>query len=207
MDNIVLTDQFSIVAGLRFDHFWVRYDQAFGAKPAHFTHKDNIGSPRAALVYKPTEASSVYFSYGTSFNPSAETLSLSASNQSLGPERDHTYEVGGKINVRDGQLALTSAAFNTVKINARISDPLNPSLQTLAGTERINGIEFGAQGRVTANWELTAGYTYLAPYAFGLVAANTPGPIPDVAHNQGNIWTEYTFDQDTISGLRKSGWA
>ena len=136
----------------------------------------------------------MYFSYGTSFNPSAETLSLSASNQGLGPERDHTFEVGGKINVLDGQLALTGAAFNTVKTNARITDPLNPGLQTLAGTERINGVEFGAQGHITANWELTAGYTYLAPYAFGLVAADTPGPIPNVAHNQANIWTEYTFD-------------
>jgi catecholate siderophore receptor len=201
VDNVVITEQLSVVAGLRFDHFGARYDQAFGAKPSHFTHNDNIGSPRAALVYKPTAESSLYFSYGTSFNPSAETLSLSASNQGLGPERDRSLEVGGKINVLDGQLSLTSAAFNTVKTNARITDPLNPSLQTLAGTERINGIEFGAQGHITANWELTAGYTYLAPYAFGLVAANTAGPIPNVAHNQGNIWSEYTFDQDLLQGM------
>ena len=29
------------------------------------------------------------------------------------------------------------------------ADPLNPGLQTLAGTERVNGFEFGAQGRIT----------------------------------------------------------
>lgn len=201
VDNIAITAQWSIVAGLRFDHFGARYDQSFGARPAHFLHKDNIGSPRAALVFKPDENSSVYFSYGTSFNPSAESLSLSASNQGLGPERDHSFELGGKINVLDGQLALTSAAFNTVKTNARISDPLNPSLQTLAGTERINGVEFGAQGHIAANWELTAGYTYLAPYALGLVAVGARGPIPNVAHDQGNIWTEYTFDQDMLEGV------
>ncbi len=110
-------------------------------------------------------------------NPSAETLSLAASNQGLGPERDHTYEVGGKINVLEGRLGLTAAAFNTVKTNARISDPLNPSLQSLAGTERMNGVEFGAQGHITENWELIAGYTYLAPHAVGLIAAGVPGPI------------------------------
>ena len=71
---------------------------------------------------------------------------------------------------------MTAAAFNTVMTNARISDPDNPGLQELAGTERVNGIELNAQGHITANWELTAGYTYLAPYAFGLVAVNTPGP-------------------------------
>ena len=145
VDEIQLDPQWSITGGVRFDNFGARYDQNIGTQ-SHFTHKDNIASPRAALVYKPTEESSVYFSYGTSFNPSAETLSLSASNQGLAPERDRTFEFGGKINVLDGQLALTAAAFNTVKTNARISDPLNPGLQSLAGTERVNGVEFGAQG-------------------------------------------------------------
>ena len=156
VDSIQLDPQWSLVAGIRYDNFGARYDQAIG-KASHFTHKDNIASPRAALVYKPTEESSVYFYYGTSYNPSAETLSLAASNQGLSPERDTTLEAGGKINVLDGKLGLTGAVFNTVKTNARISDPLNPGLQSLAGTERVNGVEFGAQGHLTENWELTAG--------------------------------------------------
>ena len=161
-----------------------------------------------ALVYKPTEQSSLYFSYGTSFNPSAETLSLSASNQGLGPERDHTFEVGGKIDVLDGLLALTAAAFNTVMTNARISDPDNPGLQELAGTERVNGIELDAQGHITANWELTAGYTYLAPRAVGLIAAGVPGPIPNVANDQANLWTVYDFDSGLKTGRRRQlDWA
>ncbi|HEX4270324.1 MAG TPA: TonB-dependent receptor, partial [Rhizomicrobium sp.] len=167
VDEIQFDPQWSITGGIRYDNFGARFDQNLGAAPTHFTHKDSLGSPRAALVYKPTENSSLYFSYGTSYNPSAETLSLSASNQGLGPERDKTYEFGGKTTLLDGQLALTAAAFNTVKTNARISDPLNPSLQSLAGTERVNGVEFGAQGHITENWEVIAGYTYLAPHAVG----------------------------------------
>ncbi len=193
VDNIDLGPQWSLVAAIRFDHFGATYNQSIG-NAAHFIHNDNIGSPRLALVYKPTENSSVYFSYGTSFDPSAETLSLSASNQGLGPERDHTYEMGGKIEVLDGLLALTAAAFNTVMTNARISDPDNPGLQELAGTERVNGVELGAQGHLTENWELIAGYTYLAPRAVGLIAAGVPGPIPNVARDQANLWTVYDFD-------------
>ena len=198
-DTMDIGNHWSLVGALRFDYFGARFDQNLGAA-SHFTHTDNIGSPRAALVYKPNENSSVYFSYGTSFNPSAETLTLAASNQGLGPERDHTYEAGGKINVLDGQLGLTAAAFNTVKTNARISDPLNPGLQSLAGTERINGVEFGAQGHITENWELIAGYTYLAPHAVGLIAAGVPGPIPNVARNQANLWSVYDFDSDLHIG-------
>lgn len=193
MDTVDFGEHWNFVGGFRFDHFGARFDQNLGTQ-SHFTHNDNIGSPRAALVYKPDENSSVYFSYGTSFNPSAETLSLAASNQGLGPERDHTYEIGGKTTVLDGQLALTAAAFNTVKTNARVTDPLNPTLQSLAGTERINGIEFGAQGHIAENWELIAGYTYLAPRAVGLVAVGVAGPIPNTARNQGNIWSVYDFD-------------
>ncbi|HUO01606.1 MAG TPA: TonB-dependent receptor, partial [Rhizomicrobium sp.] len=194
VDNIDFDPQWSLVAAIRFDHFGATYNQPVGSKPAHFTHNDDIGSPRLALVYKPTDNSSVYFSYGTSFNPSAETLSLSASNQGLGPERDRTFEAGGKIDVLDGLLGLTAAAFNTVMDNARISDPDNPGLQELAGTERVNGIEVGARGHITPDWELIAGYTYLAPHAVGLIAAGVAGPIPNIAHDQANVWSVYDFD-------------
>jgi len=197
MDTIDIGKQWNVVAGIRFDHFGASFDQTLGT-PSHFRHDDNIGSPRAAITYKPTENTALYFSYGTSFNPSAETLTLAASNQDLGPERDHTYEVGAKAQVLDGMLALTVAAFNTVMTNARISDPTNPALQTLAGTLRVNGIEVGATGRLTENWEITAGYTYLAPLAKGLVAPGVAGPIPNTTNNQGNIWTTYDFD----SGLQ-----
>jgi catecholate siderophore receptor len=200
VDNIDIGAHWSVVAALRFDHFGATYNQAVGT-PAHFTHNDNIGSPRLALIYKPSDTSSVYFSYGTSFNPSAETLSLSASNHDLGPERDHTYEIGGKAQILDGLLALTAAAFNTTKTNARISDPLNPGLQELAGTERVNGIELGAQGHLTENWEIVAGYTYLAPLAVGLIAAGVPGPIPNVANNQANLWTVYDFNSGLKTGF------
>ena len=205
-EGLFITDtidyqDWSLVGAVRFDHFGATFDQPLGARPTHFTHNDNIVSPRAALVYKPDERSSLYFSYGTSFNPSAETLSLAANNSGLGPEKDQTFEFGGKINVLEGQLALTAAAFNTVKTNARISDPLNPALQTLAGTERINGVEFGAQGHLTENWELTAGYTYLAPRAVGLVAAGVAGPVPNVARNQANLWSVYDWDMGLKTGL------
>jgi catecholate siderophore receptor len=200
VDNVDIGTQWSMIGAIRFDHFGATYNQPVGT-PSHFTHNDNIGSPRLAVVYKPNENSSVYVSYGTSFNPSAETLSLSASSQGLGPERDRTYEVGGKVEVLGGLLALTAAAFNTVMTNARISDPDNPGLQELAGTERVNGVEFGAQGHITENWELTAGYTYLAPRAVGLIAVGIPGPIPNTAHDQANLWTVYDWDSGLKTGF------
>lgn len=192
-DTVALSTQWTVTGAIRYDHFRARFDQAIGA-PSHFTHTDDIWSPRAAVVFKPTPETSVYVSYGTSFNPSAENLSLAANNQALPPEEDKTYELGGKAQVLDGMLSLTAALFSTEMTNARITDPLNVSLQALAGTLHVNGFEFGAQGRLTDHWEIIFGYTYLDPTAVGLAGAGIHGPIPNTTHNQANIWTTYDFD-------------
>ena len=199
VDTVDIGAHWTVVGAIRFDHFNARFDQPLGT-PSHFTHVDNIASPRAAITYKPAPDVSLYFSYGTSFNPSAENLSLAASNADLGPERDRTFEAGAKAQVLDGKLSLTAAAFNTVMTNARITDPLAPSLQTLAGTLRVNGVEFDATGYITPHWEITGGYTYIAPRSVGLVAAGMPGPIPNTARNQANLWTTYEFDDDLKLG-------
>lgn len=198
-DTIEFSPEWTLTAAVRFDHFSAHFDQVLGT-PYHFHHVDNIVSPRAALVYKPVENASVYFSYGTSFNPSAENLSLAAGNKDLGPERDRTFEAGGKIEVLDGLLSLTAALFNTEMTNARITDPLDPHLQALAGNETVNGFELNAQGRLTENWEVIAGYTYLDATAVGLAGAGVHGPIPNTAHNQANLWTAYDFDNGLVIG-------
>jgi catecholate siderophore receptor len=200
VDTIDITDQLILTGAVRYDHFTAHFDQGIGTQQ-HFHHVDNIVSPRAALVFKPDENSSVYFSYGTSFNPSAETLSLAASNKDLGPERDRTFEVGGKTQVMDGMLSLTAALFNTEMTNARITDPLNTTLQSLAGTERVNGFEFNAQGRITPEWSVIAGYTYLDATAVGLAGVGVHGPVPNTAHNQANLWTTYQFTEQFEAGL------
>ena len=59
---------------------------------------DQQPSYRAAFVYKPSKRGSLYFDYGTSWNPDAESLSLSVGlvNGNVAPEENQTYEVGAK---------------------------------------------------------------------------------------------------------------
>ena len=190
VDTISFGQHWELIGAARFDHFTARFHQPLGT-PSHFKHSDDIVSPRAAIIYKPTPDSSLYLSYGTSFDPSAENLSLSASNQALGPERDRTFEAGAKVQLRADTLALTAAAFDTEMTNARITDPFTPLLQTLAGNLAVNGVEVELEGRLAPQWEITAGYTYLQPEAKGLIAPGVKGPIPNIARNQANLWTTY----------------
>jgi catecholate siderophore receptor len=189
-ETLSFTGHWQLTGGVRYDDFDATFDQPVG-KATHFEHTDVIWSPRAALVFKPTQETSVYFSYGTSFNPSAENLALSASNSALPPEKDRTYEVGAKAQVL--MMSVTAALFDTEMTNARITDPLQPALQTLSGTEKVKGGEIGVQGRITRRWEVVGGYTYINPTTVGLAGAGIEGPIPNTAHNQANLWTNYEF--------------
>ena len=76
-------------------------------------------SVRAGVIYQPTDTQSYYVSYGTSFNPSLETLALTNGQQSLDPETSRQYELGAKWDLLDGDLSVTSAIFDIEKDNMR----------------------------------------------------------------------------------------
>lgn len=199
VDTVEIGPHWNLVGALRFDHFSASFDDDVDI--AHYSHDDDIVSPRAAIVYKPDENSSLYFSYGTSFNPAAANLSLASSSADLSPEKDRSFEIGGKAIVLDGLLAVTAAAFNTELTNARTADPEDPGLQTFAGTERVNGFELGITGHLTPRWEIVGGYVYLDTRDLQSQGPGLIGPIPNTAHNQANVWTSYDFDDGlTIGG-------
>jgi catecholate siderophore receptor len=196
-DTIGITRYVDVIAGLRFDRFAASYNQLTVASGArlHLDHTDRLGSPRLALVIKPTPQQSYYLSYGTSFDPSAEALSLTTKTANLGPVKAKTYEAGAKSLWLDGKLTLTGAVFQTEVDNAQTNDPDNPTITVLNGNQRVNGFELGASGHLTQQLKITAGYTYLDGET---IASGTPAYvgrfIPNAARNAVNLWTEYRFN-------------
>jgi catecholate siderophore receptor len=196
VDTVRLGRHFDVIGGLRFDRFDTDYNsQSPTAAPAHFSRVDQQPSYRAAFVYKPTNYGSVYFEYGTSFNPSAETLALSAGTADLDPEKNRTYEVGTKWDLPSKRLSVNAAVFQTTKENARETSPTNPLLVVLAGTQRVNGFQVAVTGRLTNKWQLLSSYAYLDgkvtasqffPAAVGAQLANVP-------KNTFNAWTTYNL--------------
>jgi catecholate siderophore receptor len=159
-------------------------------------HTDRVGSPRAAIVVKPTPMQSYYLSYGTSFDPSAESLALTTSTANLGPVKGKTYEAGAKTSWLDGQLSLTGAVFRTEVDNAQTNDPQNPTQTVLNGNQRVQGVELGASGHLTRKWEVFAGYTFLDAKT---IESGNPAlvgkTLQNVARNALNLWTEYEFSE------------
>jgi len=193
-DTMKLGERFDLIAGARVDRFAARYHQVSLASHAvlDLAHADVVASPRLALVWRASPATSVYASYGTSFDPSAEALTLTSKTADLGPVKATTYEVGAKSSVLDGALLLTGALFHTEVDNAQTNDPDNPTITVLNGDQRVQGLELGASGHIGERFEVTAGYTYLDGRTIASGMANTVGrQMANLAHNAVNLWAEY----------------
>ena len=192
LDTLKFGRKWELTGGLRWDRFDADYRQSV-APVSSFSRVDRMTSWRAGLVYKPVPHGTLYGSAGTSFNPSAESLSLSAATANLAPEKNRTCEVGTKWELHGGDLSLHGALFRTDKLNAREPDPVNPLLNVLAGSQRVNGAQFELRGRLTSRWEMLASYARLAskvvssgyyPQAIGAQLANVP-------KNTASAWSTY----------------
>jgi catecholate siderophore receptor len=192
LDTMQLSKQWALTGGIRWDRFDTAYTQQVAPASA-FNRTDEMPSWRAALVYNPVSIGSIYFDAGTSFNPSAETLSLSAATANLPPEKNLTYELGTKWDLNQRRLSLRSALFRTDKYNAREPDPDNPLLDVLAGNERVDGAEASVQGRVTSRWELLSSFAYLDSkvVSSNYYPASVGYPLANVPKYTYNFWSEY----------------
>lgn len=157
------------VAGLRGERFKASSELVKHTLPAGFPadttlaarpKSETVWSPRAGVLFQPSDTQSWYVSYGTSFNPAAEAVSASATTSHLEAEKNRSVEAGLKWDALDGELSLTAAVFRTEKRNPRVRDGAG-SVQINRGKIRVQGVELGVTGRITPTWEVFGGYTHL----------------------------------------------
>ncbi|HWE74956.1 MAG TPA: TonB-dependent siderophore receptor [Stellaceae bacterium] len=203
LDTAELSDQWQLMGGGRLDRFDVNfYQQAFnnpvtgtGAGYTALQHKDDMASWRGGIVYKPLPTASVYFDAGTSFDPSAEALSLQASTANLAPVKNKTYELGAKWDVIHEGLSLRASIYRTQQTNVRETDPNNSAQMILAGDARVDGFEFEAAGHLTEKWQVYGGYSYM----YGVIdkspvqgiASDLGNRLSNVPAHTFNFWTTY----------------
>lgn len=204
-DQVKLNRYIELLGGLRYDYF--KFDQnAPLADPLirNLSHVDsNLLSWRAGIIFHPMPNTSIYAMRGTSFNPSAENMSVAIgttpgaiqntiSTFGLSPEKNETTEFGVKGDILNGRLSLASAVFQTDKTNARVQDPANTSITVLDGVIRARGFEASATGKITDAWQVIASYTYLNARIIKTLNTaqlnNEPIMTPT---NSASVWTTY----------------
>jgi catecholate siderophore receptor len=193
VDEMAITEQWRIMGGLRYDLFDADFRNRFAAQT--FSRTDEALSPRAALLFLPTKEQTYYFSYGTSFNPSAEALVLAINNASTEPEKNETFELGAKFDFLNGAFGLRGAVFQTTKTNARTTDPVL-GIQVTDGRQRVRGFEIEAVGQIMRGWNVFLGYAYLDSRVVESLDFLNGIPvegkrIANVPEHSASLWTTY----------------
>lgn len=209
-DEIKLSEQFIIVAGLRYDSFDIDVVDAIEAtngtsdgNSGLLGRKDNETSPRLGAIYKPNDDLSFYVSMSKSFLPRSgdQFLSLSPSSQALAPEEFENKEFGIKWNLSDN-LSFTTAVFEVTRENGTVTDPNNPENSIITGT-KTKGIEIQLVGYVTEKWQINAGYSNLDANETGrVINGNLANRVlSQVPENMLTIWNHYKSDDKWAFGL------
>jgi catecholate siderophore receptor len=190
-DQIALSDQFQVIAGVRFDQFDIEFDNHLTGE--RFERDDDFVSPRLGLIYRPIDPLSLYASYSVSYLPSSgdQFSSLDATSQALEPEEFENIEVGVKLELLP-DLALTAAVYRLERTNTRAPNPTPGGPTLLTGEQRSEGIELGVSGAISEDWELIAGYAYQdAEITRTTTAAPSGRDVPLVPEHQFSLWNTY----------------
>ncbi|MDB5807309.1 MAG: TonB-dependent siderophore receptor [Betaproteobacteria bacterium] len=189
-DTITLNKWVKLVGGLRFDTFKASINNTVTV-PSTASQTNHFTSVRTGVIFQPTEAQSYYASYGTSFNPSLESLTVTSGQQNLAPETNKSFEVGGKWDPFNGNLSINTAVFQVEKSNAR--SQVSTGVYTLTGDIRVRGAELGVAGRITKNWQVYANYALLNAKIINASALDgTQGKVPaNVPRHSASLWSTY----------------
>jgi catecholate siderophore receptor len=187
-DTVSLGQHWKVIGGLRWDRFQAQIHNTISL-PLYASQTNFFTSVRAGLIYQPTDWQSYYVSYGTSFDPSLEALTVTNLTQNLAPESTRSYEVGGKWDLLGGNLSMNSAFFREEMTNARTQ--VSTTEYELDGDIRVDGFQAGVTGHITDKLQVFGGYTYMDAVILkaldgtqGHVPANTP-------RNTLTLWATY----------------
>jgi catecholate siderophore receptor len=187
------------VIGVRYDHYSASLTNSINQPPSA-NQTVNYTSVRAGVIFQPTETQSYYFSYGTSFNPVAR--------DTRAHERPAVARAGDEPPVRArrqvGRARRQPVADRRALQHREGQYPLADLPRRLRAHRQRPRARLPAErrGRVTSNWQVFGGYTYLdAEIVKASVLDNTQGKVPaNTPKNSFSMWTTYNFTREWQAG-------
>ena len=207
-DMVQVAPHWKVLGGLRYDSMKGAFD-SIAVSGVTTTYRQTISdwSQRLGVLYQPSNLSSFHFSYGTSFNTSADTYSYSALSANTPPEQSRNLELGAKLDSADHRFTTRLAIFHSTKYNERNTDPDSAATAfLLSGQRHTAGIEIDATGRLTPKWEVYGSYMWMpiasidkaAPTA---TAGERQGERPSLTpKHSGTVWSTYQFTPELRLG-------
>ena len=200
-DMVQVTPTWKVLGGLRYDTMRGNFDNIGATATTSYKQTIDDWSPRIGVLYQPNDLHSYHFSWGTSFNTSADTYSYSALSANTAPEQSRNIEIGAKLDTADKRLTTRLALFQSTKTNERNTDPDSAATAfLLSGKRHASGLEIDLTGRLTPAWEVYGSYMWMPDAAID-VASPTAGageragerPALTPIHS-GTVWTTYQLN-------------
>ena len=157
-DQIDLTDNIKLMIGGRHDSFDIIVADIKNMTSE--SRKDTEFSPRAGLVFKPSEEMSLYWSFSQSFLPRSgeQYKALSATSARLDPDVFESNEVGLKYDISP-RLNLTLSYFNSEQTRAERDNDTGENSEVRGLT--VDGLEVQLKGQLTDRLDVMVGYSSL----------------------------------------------
>lgn len=185
-DRLWLHPEFSLNVGVRFQSYTNEQEQTnFAAATScngvtgtfptcTFVNEsaNDLMNPKVAGIWEPSDALSVYLSWGESSTPPGNSVgngdalgALAVGNSitaaSLDPETSEIIDLGVKWALFDDKLLLQSGLYQIDRDNAQEIDPQSGNtISSPEPAQQLRGVEFGISGAISASFLLTANYSY-----------------------------------------------
>ncbi|MBR9792004.1 MAG: TonB-dependent siderophore receptor [Gammaproteobacteria bacterium] len=194
-DKLQFSPQWALMVGARLDYF----DEK--SMDTNTQYSDSDITPRAGLIYTPSDATTVYLNYSESFNPVDPSDFAEAGAEPLSPETGEQVELGIKQSWLLGRIMTTMAAYQIDKENMVISNPeyvegLNDDMEPALinfGLVESNGAEFTLVGDVSESVSITANYAYNDTVVASGSTRNTynGSRFANSPRHQAGFWVRY----------------
>ena len=207
LDTISVTDALKLTAGLRTEHYKVKYSSA--ATGALDTGKW-VTSWNVAALYKLSENGTVYAAAANSLTPPGganSTLAASGQNATAADAQEtKNYEVGTKWDLLHKRLNLTAALYRSEN-DGQVSVDAVTNVATQSGKTRVQGIELAAVGQITNFWQITAGFQTMDAKALSQRSFNSTTGVQTTTDGvrwtpkwSATLWNSYQWNDFTIGG-------
>lgn len=198
-DRLALSERWSMLAGLRYDHAQVSRTDLVAKQLAYDRTFTNVGW-RLGTVYQMTPQFAVYGQYARAADPISSQLFLSPANSKFDSATGRQLEVGLKQAFADGGGEWTLAVYDIAKHNLLTRDATNPAQSIQVGQRSSRGIEATGSLLLAPGWSAEANVSVLrarfddfSESSGGVLVSRAGNTPPNVAKRLANLWLHHEF--------------